>query len=269
MNDLNRSLAPVSDTAWAQIEAEAKRSLKTALAARKLVDFVGPLGWESSAVSLGRTERLDRAPRPRVEARLRTVQPLVELRTPFELLREELEAVARGAHDPDLDAVRIAAHEAALAEDRAVFHGYREAGIRGIAEGGAPGKCTISENYTEYPAVVAEAINRLRDAGVDGPYAIALGPRCYTGLTKTTSGGFPVIEHVRRLLSGPIVWAPGVDGAVVLSLRGGDFELTVGQDFSIGYLDHTATTVTLYLQESMTFRVLSPEAGVPLTYAAG
>ena len=77
-----------------------------------------------------------------------------------------------------------------------------------------------------------------------------------------------MIEHVRRLLEGPIVWAPGVDGAAVLSVRGGDFELTVGQDFSIGYLDHTPTTVRLYLQESFTFRVLSPEAAVPLTYAS-
>jgi len=190
------------------------------------------------------------------------------LRTPFELSRDELEALGRGAHDPDLDAVRLAAHNAALAEDRVVFHGYPEAGIRGINEGGAPGKCTITADYAEYPSAVAEAINRLRDAGVDGPYAIALGPRCYTGLTKSTTGGFPVIEHVRRLIDGPIVWAPGVDGATVLSVRGGDFELTVGQDFSIGYLDHTATTVSLYLQESMTFRVLSPEAAVPLTYGS-
>ncbi len=268
MNDLLRHLAPVSDNAWAQIEAEAKRSLKTALAARKLVDFVGPLGWETSAVSLGRSERLERSLRSGVEARLRNVQPLVELRTPFELSREELEAVARGAHDPALDAVRRAAHEAALAEDRAVFHGFPEAGIAGLAQSSAAAKCTISEDYAAYPAVVAEAINRLRDAGVAGPYAIALGPRCYTGLTKSTVAGFPVIEHVRRLLEGPIVWAPGINGAAVLSVRGGDFELTVGQDFSIGYLDHTATMVRLYLQESFTFRVLSPEAAVALAYAS-
>lgn len=104
-------------------------------------------------------------------------------------------------------------------------------------------------------------------AGVAGPYAIALGPRCYTGLTKTTQGGYPVIEHVRRLLDGPIVWAPAVDGAAVVSLRGGDFELTVGQDFSLGYLEHTASSVRLYLQESFTFRVFAAEAAVPLMYA--
>lgn len=267
MNDLRRELAPISEAAWAQIDAEAKRTLKTTLAARKLVDFSGPLGWDASAVGLGRTHALKSTPEKGVEARLRQAQPLVELRVPFELSREELEAVARGAKDPNLDPVREAARAAAHAEDRAVFHGYAEAGIRGIAEAGASSKCALSEDYTAYIGVVAEAVNKLRSAGVDGPYGIALGPRCYTGLTKTMVGGFPVIENVRRLLDGPIVWAPAVDGAIVLSLRGGDFELAVGQDFSIGYFEHTATVVRLYLQESFTFRVFAAEAGVPLAYA--
>jgi uncharacterized linocin/CFP29 family protein len=74
---------------------------------------------------------------------------------------------------------------------------------------------------------------------------------------------------VRRLLDGPLVWAPAVNGAVVLSLRGGDAELVVGQDWSIGYLDHDANEVRLYLQETFTFRVLTPEAAVPLVYPEG
>src|SRR5690606_34815527 len=146
-------------------------------------------------------------------------------------------------------------------------HGLASAGIRGLMQISEKAGLTLSDNYQEYPAVVAEAVNRLRTAGVDGPYAVALGPRCYTGVTKTTHGGYPVIEHVRRLLDGPIVWAPGIDGAAVVSQRGGDFELTVGQDFSIGYLEHSATVVRLYLQESFTFRVLAGEAAVPLSYA--
>ena len=154
----------------------------------------------------------------------------------------------------------------AIAEDRAVFRGFAAGAIRGIAEEAAAAKLPLTDDYQAYPAVVAEAVNKLQIAGVQGPYGIALGPRCYTGLTKTTQGGYPVIEHVRRLLDGPIVWAPAVDGAVVLSLRGGDFELTVGQDFSIGYLEHTASAVRLYLQESFTFRVLAAEAAVPLAY---
>jgi uncharacterized linocin/CFP29 family protein len=265
MSHLLREIAPVSPAAWSLIDEEAKRALKLKLAARKLVDFCGPLGWEASSIALGRAERVAE-PAKGVEARLRKLQPLVELRVPFELKREELDAAARGAKDPDLDPVRHAADAAALAEDRAVFHGFAAAGIRGIAEA-AGAALELTDDYEAYPGVVADAINRLHGAGVDGPYAIALGPRCYTGLTKTTKCGFPVMEHVRRLLDGQIVWAPAVDGAVVLSMRGGDFELTVGQDFSIGYLEHSASTVKLYIEESFTFRALAPEAAVPLRYA--
>ena len=267
MSPLLRDLAPISAEAWGMMEEEAKRTLKLKLAARKLVDFNGPLGYEASALGTGRIARLDEPPAEGVQASVRKVQPLVELRIPFELSREELDAVVRGAKDPVLDPVREAAGAAALAEDRAVFRGYAAAGIAGIVEGAATARLTLSDDYLAYPGVVAEAVNKLHIAGVAGPYGIALGPRCYTGLTKTTQGGFPVMEHVRRLLDGPLVWAPAVDGAVVLSLRGGDFELTVGQDFSIGYLDHTASAVRLYLQETFTFRVLSAEAAVPLAYA--
>ena len=134
---------------------------------------------------------------------MREVQPLVELRVPFELTREELEAVGRGAADPDLTAVRQAARSAGLAEDRAVFHGYADGGITGIAQAAAAETLSIPSDYESYPGIVADAVNRLRSTGVNGPYGIALGPRCYTGLTKTTKGGYPVIEHVRRLLDGP------------------------------------------------------------------
>ena len=266
MNDLLRALAPIPEAAWSLIEEEAKRTLRDILAARKLVDFTGPLGWEASAVNTGRVRRLAE-PTAGVEAKLRGVQPLVELRVPFELEREQLEAAGRGAKDPDLNPVRQAARTAGLAEDRAVFHGYAAAGIEGLMQAGKEVTLKLTDDYTAYPSVVADAVNRLRTNGVHGPYAIALGPRCYSGLTKTTVGGYPVMEHVRRLLDGPIVWAAGVDGAAVLSQRGGDFELTVGQDFSIGYLEHSASSVRLYLQESFTFRVLAPEAAVPLSYA--
>ena len=267
MNDLLRELAPVSAAAWRDIEEEAKRTLKLMLAARKLVDFTGPLGWEASAANRGRTTPVDSADKC-VELRLRSVQPLLEVRVPFELAREELEAVARGAADPALDAVREAARKAAIIEDRAVFHGQGAAGIKGIAESTAGHRLALSDDYTAYPGVVAEALHNLHSAGIGGPYAVALGPRCYTGLTKTTKGGFPVIEHVRKLVGGPLVWAPALDGAAVLTQRGDDFELIVGQDFSIGYLEHTQRSVRLYLQESFTFRVLSPEAVIPLTYDA-
>jgi uncharacterized linocin/CFP29 family protein len=267
MNDLRRELAPIDAAAWQAIDDEARSALTLALAARKLVDFEGPSGWSASAISLGRTQRLRAAPGKGVDAVLRQVQPFVELRAAFTLSREELDAVPRGAKDADLKPVTEAAQAIAAAEDRAVFHGYAAAGIRGICEAAQSAALTITEDYEAYPAVVAKALAELRSAGVDGPYAIALGPRCYTGLMQTaTKGGYPVIQHVRRLIDGPVVWAPAVDGAAVLSLREGDFQLTVGRDFSIGYAAHTADAVELYIEESFTFRVIAPEAAVPLVY---
>ena len=267
MNGLFRELAPISGEAWTEIEEEAKRTLKTMLGARRIVDFSGPLGWQAAAVNTGRLEPLSALPAgEQVEARLRRVQSLVELRVPFDLARGELDAVDRGAADPDLDPLIAAAGSIAKAENRAVFHGFPAAGIAGICEAASGARLPLTTDYEAYPVVVATAIGRLRDSGVGGPYAIALSERCYTGLTETTKSGYPVIEHVRRLLDGPIVWAPALEGAVVVSLRGGDFELAVGQDLSIGYLEHDARRIRLYVQESFTFRVLSPQAAVPLSY---
>ena len=200
---------------------------------------------------------------------MRLVQPLVELRTPFTVPRAEIDAVDRGAPDADWDTVIDAARRAALAEDRLVFRGFDGAGVRGVVETSPHDAVTITADYGQYPTHVAKAVETLKRAGVDGPYALALGPRCYTGVIETTErGGYPVLEHLGLITGGPVVWAPAVDGAVVVSLRGGDFELVVGQDFSIGYLEHDARGVTLYLEESLTFRAAGPEAAIALEYAS-
>jgi len=268
VNHLLRELAPVSGEAWGAIDEEASRTLRHFLAARKVVDFSGPHGWAHSAETLGRVDALGAAPAAGVDAAIRRMQPLAELRTPFELSRRELEAIDRGSRDYDLQVVIDAARQAASAEDAAVFHGYDAAGIAGISDSTPHAPIVISDDYNDYPGTVARAVAMLQSAGIGGPFAIALGPRCYTGVVETTEhGGYPVLEHIRLILGGPVVWAPAADGAIVVSLRGGDFQLTCGQDFSIGYVDHDPDNVRLYLEESMTFRALSPDAGVALVYA--
>lgn len=265
MNNLRRELAPVPDAAWALIDEEATRVLKLKLAARKLVDFAGPKGVEYAAVNTGAVQPIKGGPAG-VEAARREVLPLTEVRVTFELSRAGLDAVERGCTTPDLGPLVDAATRMAAAEDGAVFHGFAGAGIIGIDQASAHAARALSTDYAAYPGSVAEATHLLRQAGIDGPYAIALGPRCYAGLTQATQGGYPILEVVRRIVDGPIVWAPAVDGAVVLSTRGGDFELTVGRDLSIGYLGHTDAVVRLYLTESFTFRVLTPEAAVAMAY---
>lgn len=267
MNHLFRELAPITDAAWEQIEEEASRSLRHFLAARKLVELSGPHGWKHSTLDLGSTRLLDAPPAEGAEAAVREFQPLIEVRTPFTLSRLDLAAADRG-HDVDLDAVVDAAKVAASAEDGAIFHGYEAAGIEGLTTNSPHDDVTIGDDYEQYHRHVAEAVGELRTAGIDGPYALALGPRCYTGVISSSElGGYPVFDHIKGILAGgPIVWAPAVDGAVVLSQRGGDSEITLGEDFAIGFAGTEGDDVHLYLEESFTFRVTGPEAAVALRY---
>jgi uncharacterized linocin/CFP29 family protein len=112
---------------------------------------------------------------------------------------------------------------------------------------------------------VARAVDALRQTGTDGPYGMALCPQIYTKIVESTEyGGHLLFDHLRQILGGPLVWSPGVDGAIVLSLRGGDFLFDSGEDLSIGYLDHDADVVHLYIEESFTFRAIEPDAAVAL-----
>ncbi len=112
---------------------------------------------------------------------------------------------------------------------------------------------TLPTDVRDYPDAVAQALSQLRLVGVNGPYSVLLSADAYTALAETRDHGYPVLEHVKRLVNDQIIWAPAIVGAFVLTTRGGDFELTVGQDTAIGYSSHTDTAVQLYLQETFTF----------------
>jgi uncharacterized linocin/CFP29 family protein len=268
MNHLFRERAPITPAGWEEIEKEARRTLRALLAGRRVVDFKGPLGWSASDVEIGRADPIASPPGGKdVRALLRRIQPLVELRIPFEMSRAELDAIDRGARDPDLDNVTAAAREIAIAEDRSIFHGYKAAHITGICELRAPVGVPLGASHADYPLAVATALTKMRDEGIEGPFSVVLNDQLYRDLSARTDSGYPIISHVKRLIDGDIVWAPGIDGGLVISQRGGDFELSVGQDFSIGYLSHTPETVQLYIEESFTFLILTEEAAVPLTTA--
>jgi uncharacterized linocin/CFP29 family protein len=263
MDHLLREKAPITSAGWEAVDDEAKGRLTTYLAGRKLVDFAGPSGWAYSATNLGRVTKVSKAPTDGVTARQRRVLPLVELRAEFTVPRIEVDDVDRGAADSDFADLDRAARRIALGENIAVFHGYKAAGITGITEASSHETIDFDGDFEGSPTVVAKAVDVLRQSGIDGPYGLAIGPAGYTGIIETTEhGGLLLLDHLRQILGGPVVWAPGVEGGVVLSLRGGDFVLDSGQDISIGYLDHDADSVRLYFEESFSFRVLEPDAAV-------
>jgi uncharacterized linocin/CFP29 family protein len=262
MNNLHRELAPISDAAWSEIEEETTRTLKRYLAGRRVVDVPAAGGVGLAAVDTGHLRKIA-APADGVLARLREAKPVVEIRVPFELARDQIDDVERGAEDSDWQPAKDAARKIAFAEDRAIFGGYEAAGIGGIRQGTSNPIMTLPTDVRDYPDAVAQALTQLRLVGVNGPYSVLLGAEAYTALSETRDHGYPVLEHVKRLVN-EIVWAPAIEGAFVLTTRGGDFELSIGQDVSIGYSSHTDTAVRLYLQETFTFRLLTTEAAVAL-----
>lgn len=253
-------LAPISDRAWAEIEGEARRSIRHFLAGRHLFPLIGPHGHESEAVITGITTPT--ADMEGTKVAVRRPQPMLELRTPFQVPRDDIEILDRGG-DADLGYVVEAARCIAAAEDRVVFDGLEEAGIVGAAAGSPLTPVELEGSYDAFPRAAAKAVAELRNAGVDGPYGIALGPREHRGVIESTeNGGYPVLNHLRLIVDGPVVWAPTVEGAVVASLRGGDFEIHSGLDISIRYRAHDREVVDLELIETMTFRNLGPDAAI-------
>ena len=264
MNNLHRELAPISDVAWAELEEETTRTLKRYLAGRRVVDVPSPGGIALPGVGTGHLKPIT-APAEGILARQREVKPLVELRVSFELSRQEIDDVERGSDDADWQPAKDAAKRIAFAEDRAIFNGYSEADIQGIRQRTSNPVETLPADVRDYPDAVAHALSQLRLMGVNGPYSVLLGASEYTALAETRDHGYPVLEHVKRIVDGNLIWAPAIEGAFVVTTRGGDFELSIGQDISIGYLSHTDSAVQLYLQETFVFRVLTTEAAVALS----
>jgi uncharacterized linocin/CFP29 family protein len=265
MNNLHRELAPISDAAWTDIEAEARRTFTRHVAGRRAVDVIGPAGPALSAVGTGHVRALD----PLAEGVLvhqRQAQQVIELRVPFSVTRQAVDDVERGAKDSDWQPVKDAAKRIAVAEDYTIFRGSHAAGITGIAASSSNAALPLPSDVRQGPDTVAQALSALRLAGVDGPYSLLLSADAYTAVAETTDDGYPIRDHLARLLNdGEIIWAPALDGALLVSTRGGDYELHLGQDLSIGYLSHDADHIELYLQESLTFLAITAESSVALS----
>lgn len=263
MNNLHRDLAPISGEAWEAIEDEAKRTLKRYLGARRVTDLHGPKGLDFNSAGTGHLRSIPDLVAG-VSSHQRIVDPLVEFRIPFTLTRAAIDDVARGAKDSDWQPLKDAAQQLALAEDRLVFEGYAGAGIKGMFPETSNPVLTLPAKVSQYPETIARALNELRLAGVNGPYGLVLGTKPFEAAKGGDDEGYPVITHLEELLDQPIVWSEAIEGGAIVTRRGGDFDLYIGQDISIGYQSHDATSVTLYFFETLTFQMQTSEAVVVL-----
>lgn len=258
---LKRSLSPITDEAWKEIDSQAARVLKGNLSGRGLVDFSGPHGWNCAAVNTGTLRVGSAEPVKGVTWGQRETLNLVEVRVPFALQMWELDNVSRGARNPNLDAMLAAARKTAIFEEQAIYNGFEEGGIRGLTVAASHKPVALDVGVPDkFVEAVEAAVLALQKAGVGGPYALVLGTVPYALVKVGNPLAYPLRKQVDAVATGGVHWSPALKGGVVLSKRGGDFELTVGQDLSIGFSGYDKEDVQLFFTESFTFRVLEPAA---------
>lgn len=267
-NLLRRSQAPLTDKAWEEVDDQAKQILKAQLSARRIVDVDGPHGWDLAAVDTGRLQLLDPSAPEDVPWGIRAVLPLVELRMPFVLRQMELDAISRGCKDPDLEPLEKAVNQAAQFEESAIYRGLPGTQMRGILQAAEHGSVPLPDDPLEYPTAVARALESLEAQGVPGPYLVVLGRTPFYRLMQKGQCGYPPHRLIDEMTHHKTYSSPALPGGLVLSAATGNFELTIGQDWSIGYASHDRDQVELYVTESFVFRVLEPAAAVELKAAS-
>ncbi len=259
MNNLRRELAPVSAEAWALIDSTARETLVATLSGRKFVDVAGPFGIQHAAVALGRLTLPKKQEAGAVGYGVNQVLPLVESRVAFVLNTWELDNISRGAPDPDLDVLVNACRNSALFEEKALFEGFAPGAIQGL-NGFVKGKeIPLALEMEKLIDAVSEGQTRLLKEGISGGANLVVSAPIWKYLARSAPGG-TLRAIIERQIEGQVIYSELVKDALLVSARGGDLELTIGQDLAIGYHSHTTTEVNLFLTESFTFRVVTPQA---------
>lgn len=259
MDLLKKNLAPISDTAWNEIDEMARNTLVAHLSGRKVLDFDGPHGFSFTSINLGRLSMGEGPDTTGVKYGVYNVQPLIESRINFSLKTWELDNIERGARDISLDSLVDATKKMARFEETAIYNGFKAGSIEGLHSKSSGETITLKLNNDSVLDSLAEAQTRMNTEGVTGNCNFVVNPDIWKFMGRISPGG-TLKSLVEKQIGGSVIYSEAVNDAILISARGGDAELIVGQDMSIGYDHHTSDEVFLFLTESFTFRVIAPEA---------
>jgi len=259
MNILKKSLAPITDRAWQEIDLQSEKVVREYLTARQIADIDGPNGIELGAVSTGRLIIPPNQSREGINYGIREVIPLVEVRKPFNLDLWELDNASRGAADLDLKNLEEAAKQVASFEDDCLYHGFDATHTPGMAKSMEEKPVKISLNASDFIRTIVDQIAALKQRAVEGPYALVIPDTVWSKLVSLSSG-YPLHRQLKEIIEGPVIMHHSNKEIFLVSKRGGDFELVLGQNISLGYEVHDTEKIKLYFTESFTYRILSPEA---------
>jgi uncharacterized linocin/CFP29 family protein len=255
MDILKRNIAPLTEEAWNEIDQRAIEVLHSHLSARKVVHVEGPKGWDYTVVPEGRLALVDEE--DDVKTGVYKSTALVEARVSFELERWEMDNLVRGAKDVELEALENAVHKLAVFEEEAIYNGYDKGQIKGLKASSEQETLNFGEDAKTILEMIAKGRIMLQDAFAEKPYNLVVGDEAWKRINRE-SNNYPLVKQVEELIGGKVIYSKVVKGAFLLPDDHEDLEMTIGQDYSIGYEAHTDEKVKLFITESFAFRVLDP-----------
>lgn len=259
MNILKKALAPITQKAWDEITARTAEILKSNLTARKFVDINGPNGLEFGGVSTGRLIAHENQNEGEINYGIREFLPIVEIRMPFELDLWELDNIERGAKDIDLLPLEEAVRKVTCFEEKMVYSGFEPTGIKGLDTATQNEAVALPDDPNKFLKELANQIVNLSKQAVAGPYSLVLNASTWLNMVNLAEG-YPIQKQLKQILGGQVIISHFNKNSYLVSQQGGDYELAIGQDYTLGYDNHDTKKVKLYITASLTFRVLSPEA---------
>lgn len=251
MNNLNKNNAPISDKAWEVLNERAKEILLKSISARKIMSIknVG----DSKSISTG---KINIKKIENVEYGVYEVLPLIETRFNFTLNRWELDNIDRGDNNIDLANLDEAVLKAAKFEENAIYTGLEK--IEGLINSCDNPTMNMGSTPKEILENISKAMIILKDKYITGQLDLVVTYETWVKLNSIDSH-IPLIRRIKELINGEIIISRFVPNNILIPHKDENFEISVGNDFSIGYQNHTSKEVTLFITESFTFRILDKE----------
>jgi len=255
MDLFKKGLAPIPTEGWEEINDRAEEVITSQLSARKVLHVEGPFGLSKATVNTGRLKPAKA--KNGVDHALYDVLPLVESRINFSLSRWELDNILRGEKDAELDPLEAAAEKIALFEEDAIYNGNKDANIKGLKDLAAH-KLSFTNNANDNLQAIAEGLLKLKDAYAEGPYYLIVGDEVFKAFNQVYDGRL-LINTIQQLIGGEVIRSRVLEGALLMPYDHDDLELTIGQDYSVGYETHTNEDVKLFIMNAFTFRCMDED----------
>lgn len=256
MDIFKRDLAPISDQAWEEINTRAEDVINSQLTTRKSLKINGPFGLSYTSVPSGRLDIIDNK-NSNINIGIYNNKNLMETRVSFNLSKWELDNILRGAKDIDLGPLEGVAKEIARFEDDVIYNGHKGGQIKGLLNE-AGHLVDVKLESQDILSALSKTLIKLKNAFVRPPFNFVVGEDLYQAL-NVVHGSKLLKTIVEEMIQGQVIVSEVIKGGLLLPVKHDDIELTIGQEYIIGYESDDKDYVKLFLMNSFTLRVLDDQ----------